>query len=310
MTVMLLKPAKAAADAWLARFAAAAPGLEIRVWPDLGAEDEIDFAFVWDPPPGLLGRLPRLKGVFSLGAGADHLFRDPNLPRGLPLTRVVDPSMTARVTEHGLTLVLHLHRNMAAYGAAQRRGEWSPEPQPRAQDRPVGILGLGVLGGNLARHCAALGFPVAGWSRSPKRLEGIECFHGAASLAPFLARTEILVCLLPLTPETEGIMGAALFAGLPRGAMVVNLGRGAHLVIGDLIAALESGQLSHAALDVFEPEPLPATSPLWAHPGVTITPHIAGVTDPDAVVAQVIENIRRIEVGEPVLYPVDRDLGY
>ncbi|MDA0702229.1 MAG: glyoxylate/hydroxypyruvate reductase A [Proteobacteria bacterium] len=310
MAVMLLKPAKAAADAWLARFAAAAPGLEIRVWPDLGDEGEIDYAFIWDPPPGLLARLPRLKGVFSLGAGADHLFRDPDLPRDLPLTRVVDPSMTARVTEHGLTLILHLHRNMAAYGAAQRRGEWAPEPQPRAQDRPVGILGLGVLGGDLARHCAALGFPVAGWSRSAKRLDGVEGFHGTEGLAPFLARTEILVCLLPLTPETNGIMDAALFAGLPKGAMMVNLGRGAHLVTEDLIAALDAGHLAHASLDVFDPEPLPAASPLWAHPKVTITPHVAGITDPDAVVAQVIENIRRIEAGEPVLYPVDRNLGY
>lgn len=310
MAVMLLKPAKAAADAWLARFAASAPGLEIRLWPDLGDEAEIDYVFIWDPPPGLLARLPRLKGIFSLGAGADHLFRDPELPHGLPLTRVVDPTMTARVTEHGLALVLHLHRNMAAYAAAQRRGEWAPEPQPRASGRPVGIMGMGVLGADLARRCADLGFPVAGWSRTPKDIDGIASFHGAEGLGPFLARTEILVCLLPLTPETEGIMDARLFAGLPAGAMVVNLGRGKHLVTDDLIAALDSGHLSRAALDVFEPEPLPADSPLWAHPKVTITPHVAGVTDPDAVVAQVLENIRRIEAGEPVLHPVDRELGY
>ncbi len=298
------------ADWWTAEIRSRLPDLEIRVWPEVGAVEDIEFALVWRPPPGLLASLTGLRAIFSLGAGVDHLFSDPDLPRTVPITRVIDVNLTARMTEYVLFHVLRYHRQHEGYAAAQAAGRWEERRQPSSADRRVGILGLGVLGGAAAAALAGLGFDVAGWSRTRKNLPGVTCFHGPEGRRPLVRRSEYLINLLPLTPALEGVLNADLFAALPRGAVVINAGRGSHLVEGDLLDALASGRLSAATLDVFRTEPLPADHPFWNHRAVTVTPHIASVADPRTVVARVVENIGRSRHGADLLDIVDPAVGY
>ena len=295
---------------WIDEFKTHAPALEVRLWPARGDRADIRYALVWEPPPGELATYPNLTLIFSLGAGVDHLFKDPDLPRDIPVARAVDASMTERVADYVLLHVLRHHRQQPTFERQQRDRNWRELPQPAPRDRQVGVMGMGALGAGSARVLTAVGFPVAGWSRTPKEIDGITSFHGPDGLIPFLACTDILVCLLPLTPATEDVLDARAFAALPAGAAFVNAGRGEQVVDADLLAALDSGHLSGATLDVFRDEPLPADHPYWTHPKVMVTPHIAGITDPRTVVSLVLENIRRVGAGEPVLYPVDRDLGY
>ena len=286
------------------------PDVEVRRWPEVGERAEIEYALVWKMPPGELARFPKLRFIFSLGAGVDHLFSDPDLPKTVPICRVVDKFLTERMTEYVVLHVLRYHRRQPELDELQRRAVWDELYSPTASERTVGIMGLGELGKDAARALSSLGFKVAGWSRSPKTLPGVESFHGEEGLAPFLARSEFLVCLLPLTPATEGILDRALFAGLPKGAVLINAARGGHLVEEDLIPALESGQLAYAALDVYRQEPLPSEHPFWRHPRITVSPHIASLTDPRTISALVAENVRRSRAGEPLLYTVDAALGY
>ncbi|HYB54760.1 MAG TPA: glyoxylate/hydroxypyruvate reductase A [Alphaproteobacteria bacterium] len=286
------------------------PEVEVRCWPEVGDPKDIEFALVWNMPRGALARFPNLRVIFSLGAGVDHLFADPELPKQVPICRAVDEFLTQRMNEYVALHVLRYHRRQPELEELQRRGEWKELYTPTASERGIGIMGLGALGANAAKTLAALDFKMAGWSRTPKRLEGVESFHGPTGLAPFLARSEILVCLLPLTRATEGILSSALFAGLPKGAAVINAARGKHLVEADLLKALASGQLAYAALDVYQTEPLPPEHPFWRHPRITISPHIASITDPRTTAALVAENVRRYRAGEPLLYTVDAALGY
>ncbi len=298
------------AEAWQAALGTVLPDLELRVWPDIGDPGDIEAALVWRPPPGLLGSLPNLKLIASLGAGVDHIFADPHLPPQVPIVRLVDPHLTTAMSEYVQLQVLRLHRQDLAYVAQQRRREWRPLPQPNAGERRVGILGLGVLGSDAALKLSVLGFDVAGWSRAEKKLRGIACFHGAAGLTAMLARSEILVCLLPLTPATEGILDARLFAQLPRGAALVTRARGRHLVESDLLPALDSGQLSAAVLDVFRDEPLPADHPFWSDPRIVITPHVAAVTHAPTAALAIADNLRRLGDGRPLLNRVDASERY
>jgi glyoxylate/hydroxypyruvate reductase A len=295
---------------WQAELARLAPDLKVRVWPDIGDPAEIDYALVWRPEPGLLAGLPKLRLILSLGAGIDHILRDPQLPRDVPIVRLVDPYLTAAMSEYVVLQVLALHRRDIDYRAQQQAGIWRELPQKNAGERPVGILGFGEIGLDAGRKLAALGFPVAGWSRSEKTVAGFRTFAGADGLVQLLAGSEILVCLLPLTAATEGILCARNFALMPRGAGLVNAGRGRHLVEEDLIPALDSGQLSGAALDVFREEPPPPDHPFWRHPRITVTPHIAGTTNPGTAAAIVVDNIRRFEAGRPLLNKVDPARGY
>ena len=298
------------AEWWKAELERRMPALDIRVWPEAGALRDIEYALVWRPEPGMLARLPNLRAIFSLGAGVDHLFADPDLPKTVPITRLVDVNLTARMTEYVLFHVLRWHRQHDAYAADQAAARWRERAQPASADRGVGFLGQGVLGGAAAAALAGLGFKVAGWSRTPKALPGIESFCGAEGLIAMAGRSEVLVNMLPLTPELEDILDTALFAVLPDGATVINVGRGRHLVEEDLLAALDGGKLSAATLDVFRVEPLPAGHPFWTHPSVTVTPHVASVADPRTVVEQVAENIRRSRAGEPLIDVVDPSVGY
>lgn len=295
---------------WLPQLRAALPHDRFVAWPEIGDPAQVDIALVAKPPPGALAGLPRLKLVQSLWMGVDGLLADPTLPQAIPIARLIDPGMVAAMSETVLACVLDWHRFRYRYRAQQARCEWRPLPQYMAADRTVGLLGLGELGLDAAAKLRALGFNVCGWSRRPKRLEGITCFHGENGLADMLGRSGALVCLLPLTASTRGILSAGTLARLPEGACVVNLARGGHVVEADLLAALDSGRLAHAYLDVFAAEPLPADHPFWVHPAVTVTPHVAALTEPRTSLAKVVRNIERVRRGEPPEALVDVQAGY
>lgn len=307
---ILFRSTPAATMRWRPLLGALMPEHEIRYWPEIGDPAAIEYALVWQPEPGLLAGLPNLKLIFGLGAGIDHLLRDTALPRGVPIVRLVDPYMTDAMSEYVALSVLRLHRQDLDYLAQQRAGRWHERDQKNAAERPVGILGFGTLGRDAGRKLQALGFPVAGWSRSPQQVAGFATFAGPAGLDALLAQSEILVCLLPLTPATAGILNARNFALLPRGAGLVNAGRGGHLVEADLIAALDAGQLGGATLDVFAEEPLPADHPFWRHPRIIVTPHIAAETHPPTAAPIIRDAIRRHEAGRPVANLVDLARGY
>lgn len=285
------------------------PALDFRVWPDTGPVDEIEFALVWRPPPGDLARYPNLRAIFCLGAGVDSLLKDPSLP-GVPIVRLVDRALTAGMTEYVLLHVLRYHRRMPELEALQRARVWDPIVAPLASERRVGIMGLGALGGDAAAKLVLLGFDVAGWSRSEKSQAGVRCFHGADGLVSFLGRSDILVCLLPLTADTEGILNARTLGALPKGVFLVNCARGGHVVEGDLLAALDSGHVAHATLDVFQTEPLPPASPFWTHPRVTVTPHNASDTVAESAADGLIQGMREARLGRPLKNLVDRKQGY
>ncbi len=296
---------------WSARIRERMPGIDLRHFPDeLGDKAEIDAALAWLPPPGLLASLPNLKLIHSLGMGVDSVLSDPELPVGVPVARVVDDDLIQRMSEYCLHALLHYHRDADRYDRDKAARRWDPAMAPHARERRIGIMGLGELGRDLAAKLVALQFDVAGWSRTPKDVAGVESFHGADGFEPFLARSEYVVCLLPLTPETEGILDARAFAAMPKGGGIVNAARGGHVVDADLIAALDAGQLAFAKLDVFREEPLPPEHPFWAHPRIRITPHNAGITNPATAVDQILENYRRALAGEPILNLVDTSRGY
>ena len=298
-------------EGWRAALEAELPELEFRVWPrETGPAEDIDVAVVWQPPPGLFATFPGLKGVLSLGAGVEHVLDDPALPRDVPVVRLIDPGLRSAMVEFVAMEVLRHHRQEAAYRRQQSRREWKLLHQPLASSRRVGILGLGHLGRACADALRDLGFRVSGWSSSARSIEGIETYAGEQGLFPLVERSEILVCLLPLTAETEDIVDATLLGALPRGATLVNAGRGRHVVEEDLLDALDSGQLSHATLDVFRDEPLSPDHPFWTHPGVTLFPHAAAWALPEDAAAIVAASIMRALAGEPLPGEIDRGRGY
>jgi glyoxylate/hydroxypyruvate reductase A len=295
---------------WKPQLARLMPELEVRIWPEIGDRADIDYALVWHPEPGLLASLPNLKLILSLGAGVDHILIDPDLPRSVPIVRLVDPYMTDAMSEFVILQVLRLHRHDLEYRAQQEEGIWQELDQKNAAERSVGILGFGELGQDAARKLNGLGFDVALWGRRQRTVEGLCGYAGSAGLPALLSRSEILVCLLPLTAETQGILNASTFAMLPKGAALINAARGSHLVEEDLLAALASDRLSAAVLDVFRDEPLPEGHPFWHHPRIVVTPHIAAATHPPTAAPIILDNIRRFEAGRPLLNQVDPAQGY
>jgi glyoxylate/hydroxypyruvate reductase A len=308
MALLFLSNADRPAE-WLPELQRRMPDLDIRVWPETGALEDIRYALVWRPQPGVLQQLPNLAVIFSLGAGVDGLLRDPDLPV-VPVVRMVEPGLTEGMVEYVVLQALYWHRSLHDYRAQQAAGVWRVLPQKLAHERRIGIMGLGELGGAAAQSLSDLGFDVAGWSRSARNLSGIACFHGAAGLAPFLARSEILICLLPLTRETDGILNWETLAALPRGAVVINAARGGHVVDSDLLAELDSGHIAGASLDVFVDEPLPPDHGYWSHPRVVLTPHVASITHARSAAAYVAEQIRRHQAGLPLENLVNRERGY
>jgi glyoxylate/hydroxypyruvate reductase A len=271
---------------------------------------QIDVAIVANPPPGALAGLPRLALVQSLWAGVERLLADASLPADVPLTRMVDPVMTDAIAQTALWAVLGLHRGFHAYAERQRRAHWQPHAQRRAEAIEVAVLGLGALGTAVARRLLVNGYRVRGWSSTAKTLDGIDALHGEAALGALLARSDIVVNLLPLTAATRGLFDAARFARMKRGAGFVNLARGAHVVEPDLLAALDAGQVGHAVLDVFAVEPLPPAHAFWRHPGVTVLPHVAALTDVHSAAAVVAANVEALRRGRPLRHLVERARGY
>lgn len=278
---------------------------------DAYAPGDIDYALGFRPKPGLLKTLPKLKAIFSLGAGIDGFLIDPEFPRHIPLVRFVDETLSREMAQYVVMHVLIQHRAERTFAAAQREGKWRQAMlgRPTEQTR-IGILGIGEIGTVVAERLRDLGFPTSGWSRTKKSVPGVKGFAGAGELDAFLAQSDILVCVLPLTPQTRHILNAQLFAKLPRGAYVINVARGGHVNEPELIAALDSGHLSGATLDVFETEPLPETSPIWKHPKIIATPHVAAITSPIAAARYVIDGIAEMERGEKPANIVDMERGY
>ena len=275
------------------------------------APADVDYVLSFRPPPGLLKSLANLKAVFSLGAGVDGFLADPDYPKHVPLVRFVDPQLSIEMAQYVVMHTLIFHRHQDVFDAAQKERKWRQMMLPRPTDQTrIGILGFGEIGQLTGERLRDLGFPVAGWSRGRKRLDGIESFAGEKEFVAFLGRTDILICLLPLTPDTRGILSMKTFAALPEGAFIINVARGGHLIENDLIAALDSGHLAGAALDVFQTEPLPEDSPLWIHPKVRVTPHVAAISDPTITVNMVLSGIARAEKGEPLENMVDIARGY
>jgi glyoxylate/hydroxypyruvate reductase A len=294
---------------WRRLFATHMPELDVRYWPEIGNEAEIDAAAVTALPPGKLKSFPNLRMIVSLLAGADVLLGDPNLP-DVPIVRAGNPDGDDMMNEAALVHVLRHHRHLPAYASAQLRGEWIALPRLRASERKVGVMGLGMIGLAAAKALAAHGFQVAGWVRTPRPADGVEIFAGRDGWPAFLGRSEIVVNLLPLTPQTRDILNKEAFAQMPKGGSVINLGRGAHVAEADLIAALDSDHLAAATLDVFPVEPLPKDSPLWHHPKVTITPHVARRIEPGDLVPRICDAVRALQAGRTLENLIDRGRGY
>lgn len=297
-------------DMWRRTFAELDPSVEFQIWPDWGDEKEGDVALVWKPPQGLLASRPSLKAIFSMGAGIDHLISDPELPAHLPLVRLIDPTLTAGMSEFVVMSVLYHHRDMNRYARQQATGDWRQQAQVLAQDRSVGILGMGVLGQDAALKLLPFGFDLRGWRHGAGDIEHVSLYHGNEDLGNFLDGLQILVNLLPLTAETEGILNAPLFRQLSRGAAIINVARGGHLVDLDLLNALESEQISAATLDVFHEEPLPDDHPFWSHPKIQLTPHIASETLPVTAAREYLDAWDVLQEGNRPIGLVDQQRGY
>lgn len=305
----LLKIDSAGALEWQRLFAAKAPDVAFRLWPDIGDPAAVKYLATWIPPADIPTLFPNLELLFSTGAGVDQ-FDLEALPAHLPVVRLVEPGIVNGMIEYVTMAVLAFHRDLFVYQVQGRRGTWREIPLLPACSRRVGVLGLGSLGHAVCRKLSDFGFKVSGWNRTPRTIADVTCFSGESEMSEFLSTVDILICLLPLTRETRGILNAALFSKLPRGATLINVGRGKHLNEGDLRNALDAGQIAAAILDVVEPEPLPPTHWLWRDKRVLLTPHIASMTQSQTAVDIVIENLRRHRAGEPLIGLVNRMLGY
>ena len=295
---------------WKAELSAVAPDIPIYTAEEPYSPEAVKMVAVWKHPENSLTAFSGLQAIHSLGAGVDFIFEDPGIPAEIPIIRVVDPYLAADMAEFVLAQVMARLKGLLAYKSDQLHNRWKPKPYKRIKEVSVGIMGLGTLGKETASLLKKSGFAVSGWTRSSHPEEEIPLFSGEAKLPAFLNQTDILVCLLPLTEQTRGILGKACFDQLPGGAYLINVARGPLVRDEELIAALDSGQLSGASLDVFHEEPLPQSHPFWDHPGIHITPHIASVSDPASVAPQIIENYRTILKGEVPVNQVSRKLGY
>ncbi len=310
MAMLYMSPWKNG-DMWRDLMVGHLPGLDFRIHPDTGNPEDIDAVLVWRYPLDELKSFPNLKMIASLGAGVDHVVGERHLiPEGVVLTRIVDTAMTAQMTEWCVMAVVNHLRRWEEYRAYQRERRYEDMSALRPDQVTIGVLGLGELGGDVARVFAAMGYGVRAWSRSPKSQEGVTCFHGRENMAEFLAPCDVVVCLLPLTQETQGIINAESLAWMKRGAYIVNAARGGHIVEADLIAAIDEGHISGATLDVQAVEPMPQDHPFWYHPRIITFPHVAAFTVPESCTAGIAENYRRMLAGEPLENVVDLGRGY
>jgi glyoxylate/hydroxypyruvate reductase A len=308
---LLIKPSVDPFETWVELFAQRMPELEVRLWPDLGNPADVEFAMVRRPDTGVLAKCPNLRWIASIPAGVDHLWKDTELPPNVPIVRCTYDYRAAEMGEYVLLAALSYHRQAQGYRALAAARKWERLlPQPAISERPVTVLGLGELGIGVATKLRDAGFPVRGWTRTPRTTEGIETFHGADGFEKAVSGAWMVVCVLPMTDATRGILNARLFSMMARGGHVVNVARGEHMIEADLVAALDSGQLAGATLDVLRVEPPPPDDPLPQHPLVTITPHVSTLGRASYMMDGLIENMRRARAGEPLLQTVDRAAGY
>lgn len=297
-------------EPWVAALKAVDASLDIQIWPDENDKGEVEFAICWRHPEVRLRQYPNLKCICSMGAGVDHLLSDPFLPKNVPVVRLIDPNLAQSMFEYVCAAVMYYFRDFNSFQAQQRQSYWQQlEPKPIGQTT-LGIMGMGQLGAYCATRFSNMGFNVVGWSRSEKQLKGIVAYAGPDQLKPFLAASGTLICLLPLTNQTRGILNLDLFNQLPKGAYLINVARGEHLLEEDLMTALNEGQLQGACLDVFQEEPLPAAHPFWSHPKILVTPHCSSLTDPRSVAPQIVQNYRLMRAGKPLINQVDVLQGY
>ncbi|MDT4815816.1 glyoxylate/hydroxypyruvate reductase A [Pseudomonas sp. LFM046] len=306
---LLYKADPVRGERWQALFAEQAPDIEWRAWPELGESADIRYLAAWQVPENIATLLPNLEVLFALSAGVDQLDLA-RLPEDLPVVRLLDPGITQGMCEYACWAVLSLHRDMLHYRQQQVERRWQAHRLVPAPRRRIGVMGLGEQAKAILASLRGFGFALSGWARSEQHIDGVDCYAGAGQLPEFLAQCDILLCVLPLTAETQGILDRELFDQLPRGAALINIGRGGHLVEQDLLDALASGQLSAAVLDVLQEEPAATEHSFWNHPQILLTPHIAAMTQPDSAFSVLLENIRRHQRGEPMLGLIDRTRGY
>jgi glyoxylate/hydroxypyruvate reductase A len=300
-------------EPWARDFAAALPQAEIVVWDERQEGQALvpcDYAVLWSPTPALLGQLARVKAIFLMGAGVDAILKFRDALPDVPVIRLGDAGMAAQMVEYVVYAVLRYFRRFDEYEEQARLGVWNQLAVRNKAEFTVGVLGLGKLGVPVVRALRDLGFPVRGWSRTAKDLPGVACFAGMDALDEFLSATQVLICMLPLTPETTHLLDRARLSKLPAGAYLVNVARGAQVADPDLMALIRAGHIAGATLDVFRNEPLPAPHPFWGEPRITITPHISALTVREEAVRQIAGKIARLEQGEPVADVVDLDRGY
>ncbi|MFD0797521.1 2-hydroxyacid dehydrogenase [Maribacter chungangensis] len=297
-------------DAWKHALLKANSQLKVYNYLEEHPKEEITMALIWKHPKGSLKDYPNLKCIASAGAGVDYIFDDASVPEHIPITRVVDPYLASDMSEHVLAAIVAELKNFNTYKVQQTQAVWKTTAYRRIADVTVGIMGLGELGALTGKDLVKAGFKVQGWSKNKKSIEGITTFVGDSGLGTFLSGTNFLVCLLPLTPETTGILNTPLFEQLPKGAYIINVARGGHLVDADLIAQLDSNHLSGACLDVYHEEPLPSAHPFWKHPKIFMTPHYASVSDTNSVVPQILENYENLQKGKKLNNVVHREKGY
>lgn len=295
---------------WVVALKEADSDLDVRVWHNEKQKADIKFALCWKHPEGVLQDYPNLQCVSSMGAGVEHLLNDAFLPKNIPVVRLVDSLLAQSMFEYICTAVMYYFRGFDVYQTQQTRLHWYQNPPKFIDETTIGIMGLGKLGGYSAQKLSKMGFNVIGWSNSQKSIANVKAYVGENQLEQFLSQTNILVCLLPLTPQTSGILNLKLFDRLPQGSYLINVARGEHLVEEDLITALNRGQLRGACLDVFQKEPLPINHPFWRHKQIIVTPHCSSITNPSSVAPQIVENYRRMEKGEPLLNQVSVLRGY
>ena len=283
---------------------------EVRIYPDMPDPAQVKMAVLWKHPAGLLAELPNLELVSALGAGVEHILNDADLPPDVRITRIVDDALTASMRNYVVMALLNFNKRLSFFLDRQRQAQWE-KPAPLEIPLRIGMLGMGALGGPIARFLASMGFEVLGYSQRPKEVEGVRCISAADEpLTAFAGRINALVCLLPRTAATEGILNYRLFSSMPQGSFLLNVARGAHLVEEDLLRAMDEGIIREACLDVFRSEPLPAGHPFWKQPGILVTPHIASITDLDKAAGIVADNYRRLLNGEALSFEVDRERGY
>ena len=309
MSIVIVCPNRDMSD-WVAAFHSVDLALQVEVWPDVSAPEAVEYVVSWNQPPHVLDQFPNLKCISSIGAGVEHLLKDTTRPQGIPLVRLVDDDLKQSMAEYVMLGALEYFRRFSDYRRQQERSRWEELQIPHISQLGIGIMGFGEIGRFVAQKLSDFGFKVHGFGRSRKQSGRIEVYSGRDELGEFLKNSNVLVCLLPLTHETENILCAKLFNELPSGAFLINAGRGGHLVEEDLLAALDSSRLSGALLDVFTEEPLPKKHPFWSHEKITVTPHTASITNPGSAVVQVVENYRRALKNEPLLNLVDVESGY